>query len=362
MITRQALTEEAEQFISTCYKELGKSETETEHRLVEVRSEIAWQGRYVHTFEELQHGARMAWRNSNRCIGRLFWQSLEVVDERAASTEAEVADALLRHIVRGTNNGRIRPLVTFFNTSLSRDAEIRILNHQLIRYAGYETDDGILGDPASAAFTKLCLKHGWQGLRGEYDVLPLVVQIGQRPPKLFPIPKELVLEVPISHPDLPEIANLQLKWYGVPIVSDMRLEIGGLSYTAAPFNGWYMGTEIGARNLADTQRYDKLPEVAQAIGLDTSSNASLWKDRALLELNLAVLHSYKSQGVAIIDHHTAAQQFQRFEHREDEQGRSITGDWGWLIPPMSPTATHIFHTSYDNTIVNPNFYYQAQPY
>ena len=36
-----------------------------------------------------------------------------------------------------------------------------------------------------------------------------------------------------------------MKWYGVPMISDMRLEIGGISYTAAPFNGWYMGTEIG---------------------------------------------------------------------------------------------------------------------
>jgi nitric-oxide synthase len=38
----------------------------------------------------------------------------------------------------------------------------------------------------------------------------------------------------------------------------MKLEIGGIEFTACPFNGWYMVTEIG-RNLADTNRYNKLP-------------------------------------------------------------------------------------------------------
>ena len=51
-------------------------------------------GHYDHTFEELEHGARMAWRNSNKCIGRLFWQSLNVFDKREAITVEEVRDAL----------------------------------------------------------------------------------------------------------------------------------------------------------------------------------------------------------------------------------------------------------------------------
>jgi nitric oxide synthase oxygenase domain/subunit len=50
----------------------------------------------------------------------------------------------------------------------------------------------------------------------------------------------------------------------------MRLTIGGVQYPLAPFNGWYMGTEIGARNLADADRYDMLPTVAARLGLDTS--------------------------------------------------------------------------------------------
>ena len=56
----------------------------------------------------------------------------------------------------------------------------------------------------------------------------------------------------------------------MPALANMCLEIGGVCYPAAPFNGWYMGTEIGARNLADPGRYNQLPEIAARMGLDTA--------------------------------------------------------------------------------------------
>ena len=62
----------------------------------------------------------------------------------------------------------------------------------------------------------------------------------------------------------------------------MRLDIGG-SYPAAPFNGWYMATEISARNLADSDRYDMLGEVAGAMGLYTSNDCTLWRDLVVIE-------------------------------------------------------------------------------
>lgn len=355
------LIEAAERFIQTSYSELGKTRDETEARLREVRSAIAQNGYYEHTPEELQYGAKMAWRNSNRCIGRLFWESLHVFDARQVETEAEMAHALFRHIEYATNEGKIRPTITIFAPSVDGKPQLRIWNHQLIRYAGYETEYGVLGDPASIELTRLCERLGWKGEGTPYDVLPLVLQAGEQTPRYFEIPKELVVEVPITHPDYPAFADMNLKWYGVPIVSDMRLEIGGIDYRAAPFNGWYMGTEIGARNLADKQRYNLLPKVAELIGLDTSRESTLWKDKALVELNVAVLHSFKEQGVSIVDHHTASQQFQRFEEREKKCGREITGDWTWLIPPISPAATHIFHSTYQNRVEVPNFFYQDKP-
>ncbi|MEC0184372.1 nitric oxide synthase oxygenase [Paenibacillus peoriae] len=362
MEVKQQLLHEAEQFIYTCYEELGRSRDEAEARLLDICHDIETTGTYDHTFEELEHGALMAWRNSNRCIGRLFWDKLLVRDARNASDTEEVANELLEHIRIGTNGGKIKPTLTVFRASKPGLPDIRIWNHQLIRYAGYETDEGVIGDPISLDFTKACRDLGWQGAMTPFDILPLVVEAGEQPPKLFEIPKHLVLEVSIEHPELSDLASLGLRWYAVPMIADMTLEIGGIVYTAAPFNGWYMETEIGARNFADTFRYNMLPQVAELMGLDTTSETTLWRDRALVELNIAVLHSFKKAGVSIVDHHTAAAQFRLFEEREAKAGRELTGDWTWLIPPLSPAATHIFHSSYDNRLVKPKFGVQEKPY
>ncbi|WP_411502787.1 nitric oxide synthase oxygenase [Brevibacillus centrosporus] len=351
----------AERFIHTCYGELEKTPQELEKRLQEVRESIAAHGTYEHTAEELRHGAKMAWRNSNRCIGRFFWETLHVFNAREVKTEEQMAKALFHHIEYATNGGKIRPTITVFAPHREGQPQLRIWNHQLIRYAGYETEYGVLGDPASLALTRLCESLGWQGEGTHFDILPLVLQLGDNRPQFFEIPRELVIEVPIVHPEHASIADLQLKWYGVPIVADMRMEIGGINYLSAPFNGWYMGTEIGARNFADEQRYNLLPKVADLLNLDTSRESTLWRDKALIELNVAVLHSFREQGVSIVDHHTASQQFQRFEEREKKKERAVTGDWTWLIPPISPAATHIFHSSYDNRMESPNFHYQAKP-
>ncbi|MFC0524870.1 nitric oxide synthase oxygenase [Pontibacillus salicampi] len=354
--------QQAEQFITTCYEELGKSSEELTARLTEIAAEIEQYGFYEHTFEEIDHGAKMAWRNSNKCIGRLFWNSLKVFDKRGLQTVDEVRDALEAHVRYATNGGKIRSTITVFHPVHNKENAVRIWNHQLIRYAGYETEDGVLGDPASIAFTKKCTELGWVGEGTHYDILPWVIQIGDESPVWFEVPNDIVLEIPLRHPHYDWFSDLHLKWYAVPILSDMKLEIGGIEYVGAPFNGWYMETEIGARNLADECRYNMLPKVASFMGLDIKRNQSLWKDRALLELNAAVIHSYKEDGVNIVDHHTAAQQFHSFEMKEHHHGRKVTGDWVWLNPPLSPATTHMFHKEYDNTIHSPNYYYQDQPY
>lgn len=361
MLSQEELFAEAQAFVSTCYAELSKSTEETTNRLTHIKTSIQGFGTYDHTYEELEHGARMAWRNSNRCIGRLFWNSLRVFDARSVQTGNEMAQALYRHMEYATNGGNIRPTITVFRPE-REGAPIRIWNHQLIRYAGYETDHGTMGDPHSIEFTNVCQELGWQGKETNFDVLPLVIQIDEGTPAWHEIPQQLILEVSIFHPDLPWFEDLNLKWYAVPMISDMVLEIGGIRYTAAPFNGWYMGTEIGARNLADRNRYNLLSKVASLMGLDTRTSASLWEDKALVELNLAVLHSFRMSGVHVVDHHTAAKQFERFEQNEADSRRKVTGDWAWLIPPVSPATTHVFHKQFDNSTVKPNYFYQGKCY
>nr|WP_318247332.1 nitric oxide synthase oxygenase [Halobacillus litoralis] len=353
------LYQEAESFIRQYYKE--NELPDVEERLSDVKKQIEDTGTYQHTYHELVYGAKVAWRNSNRCIGRLFWENLNVFDHREVDDEEAIYHALLEHIDFATNKGRIRSTISIFRPKVE-EKEIRIWNHQLVRYAGYEEDGVVTGDPASVEFTRMCQKLGWEGEGGSFDVLPLVIQIDHHEPKWFNIPSEKVMEVPLRHPEYDWFDDLEFKWYAVPFISDMQLEIGGVEYTAAPFNGWYMGTEIGARNLADEFRYNLLPTIAEGMGLDTKRNSSLWKDRALIELNQAVLHSYREAKVSIVDHHTAAQQFQLFEKKENKADRQATGDWTWLIPPVSPAATNIFHSSYEDRMDSPNYFYQKEAY
>jgi nitric-oxide synthase len=214
----------------------------------------------------------------------------------------------------------------------------------------------VLGDPRYVDFTETVRRLGWPGGPGTpFDVLPLVVEAPGDRPRLFNLPGDAVLEVPLRHPRCTWFADLGLRWHAVPAISNMCLEVGGVCYPAAPFNGWYMGTEIGARNLADVDRYDLLPVVAGRLGLDLSQERSLWRDRALVELNLAVLHSFDAAGVTIADHHTEARRFLTHLAREERAGRITPADWSWIVPPVSGSATAVFHRYYDTADLRPNY-------
>jgi nitric-oxide synthase len=349
------------------YVELMERETGewASGRLAQVEAELQDTGTYRQTFGELEHGSRVAWRNNTRCVGRFHWRSLQVRDMRHLDDPEEVFAAIVEHVRLSTNGGRIRPLITVFAPQRPDGEGWRIWNPQLIRYAGYrQPDRSIVGDPLNARLTDVLRILGWPGgAGGRFDVLPLAIQRPGEPPRLFELPREVVLEVPLSHPDLPWFEELGLRWHALPAISNMRLEIGGLSYPAAPFSGWYMGTEIGARDLSDVRRYNVLPAIAERLGLNTRSDRSLWKDRAIVELNVAVLHSFARQGVAIIDHHTACRQFVFHEKKENELGRAVPAEWSWIVPPISASTTPVFHhADFPDVTLTPNFFYQPHPW
>jgi nitric-oxide synthase len=353
------LLEKAHGFLTTAYRELDKTEMLSE-RLDAVVQEISLSGTWSPTTEELTHGARMAWRNSNRCIGRLYWKTLKVIDARHLDTPTEIFNALQQHIDFAFNDGQIRSVITIFRAKKQDEQSgPRILNHQLIRFAGHPKPDGsITGDPASVNFTDWCKNSGIKFEGGPYDLLPQAIQWPSASAEIRQLHLPEKMLVNIEHPDYPWFASMQVKWYGLPLISDMLLEIGGIEYTAAPFNGWYMGTEIGSRNLGDTSRYNLLPVIAEKLGLDTTDHRSFWKDRAMLELNRAVLFSFDKAGVTISNHHDASEQFVHFEETENKKGREIRADWTWIIPPMSGSATPVFHRNYNNEVITPNFFYQ----
>ena len=350
------------------YLELYHHEKGIPHRLAGrlevVRRQIDRTGTYWQTVDELAHGARVAWRNSNRCIGRLYWETLRLRDMRHLATEEEVFESCVDHLHEAYNGGKIRPVITIFPPAIPGRAGMRIWNPQLIRYAGYRQADGsVIGDPLHCSLTDAVRALGWRGGAGTpFDVLPLVIQLPDKSPRLFELPRDAVVEVPLVHPVFDWFATLGLKWHALPAISGMRVEIGGVNYTAAPFNGWYMGTEIGARDFGDASRYDVLPLLAQKMGLDTRSEHTLWIDRALLEMNVAVNHSFAKAKISLVDHHMAARHFMRHIEREKKAQRAPTGNWSWLVPPMSSSTTPVFHRGYRNTILKPNFFYQEDPW
>ncbi|MGI5282592.1 nitric oxide synthase oxygenase [Nonomuraea polychroma] len=347
---------EAERFLRLYHAE-NPSAGGLHARLRDVAREVARTGTYTHTFEELEFGARVAWRNSSRCIGRLYWRSLRVRDRRQVSTAEGVALECVAHLREATGNGKIRPTITVLPPDTPALPGPRILNDQLVRYAGYRGRGGrIVGDPKNVELTDMAKALGWRGdTGGRFDVLPVIIQPALGDPLLCNLPGDAVLEVPLVHPEYPWFADLGLRWHAVPAISDMCLEIGGICYPCAPFNGWYMGTEIGARNLADTDRYDQLAVVAERLGLNTSTERSLWRDHALVELNVAVLHSFEQAGVTMTDHHTESRRFLTHLEKEEKAGRVCPADWSWIVPPLSGSATPVFHRYYDTSVLTPSF-------
>ncbi|MFE2750955.1 nitric oxide synthase oxygenase [Actinosynnema sp. NPDC059335] len=271
-------------------------------RLARVREEIADTGAYRHTTEELAYGARIALRDSGWCTSGVPWRRLKVRDLRGFRNAAAVAAECVEHLRLATNGGEIRPLVTVFAPDTPTAPGPCVWNEQLVRYAGY--GDGS-GDRRYREFTEAVRGMGWRppAPPGRFDLLPLVVETAHEGVKLFTVPPDVVQEVRLEHPDLPWFGELGLRWHAVPVITNMRLVIGGVTYPAAPFNSWFVGSEIGARSLADENAYGAARPVAEALGLDTSTERSLWRDRAVVELNRAVLHSFDRAAVTITDHH-----------------------------------------------------------
>ncbi|XP_027696785.1 nitric oxide synthase, endothelial isoform X2 [Vombatus ursinus] len=355
---------QARDFINQYYSSIKRSGSPAHgQRLQEVEAEVAATGTYQLRESELVFGAKQAWRNAPRCVGRIQWGKLQVFDARDCSSAQEMFTCICNHIKYATNKGNLRSAITVFPQRSPGKGDFRIWNSQLIRYAGYRQQDGsVLGDPANVEITELCIQHGWTPGDGRFDVLPLLLQAPDEPPELFPLPPELVLQVPLQHPTLEWFESLGLRWYALPAVSNMLLEIGGLEFPAVPFSGWYMSSEIGMRNLCDPHRYNILEDVAVCMELDTRTTSSLWKDKAAVEINLAVLHSYQLAKVTIVDHHAATASFMKHLENEQRARGGCPADWVWIVPPISGSLTPVFHQEMVNYFLSPAFRYQPDPW
>ncbi len=346
MVQQERILSEAQKFIDQVAQELGWSASKTQKRLKAIAHEVRATGSYTHTNEELDYGAKLAWRNAPKCIGRISWKNLIVRDFRHVTDANSIYDECIQHLRTATNGGNIEIVLTVFRALTPGERwGPRLWNSQLVRYAAYEMPDGTLrGDRANLELTRAIMSLGWAPPepRGDYDILPLVVELPGEAPKVYPIDPKEVLEVDITHPTEPRIAELGLKWCAVPAISNFHLEIGGVHYGCAPFNGWFMGTEI-ARDLWEPARYDRAMDIAEALGLDTSSERTLWRDRAFLELNIAILHSFQEARVTLVDHQTASRQFMIHDLREKRSGRECPAQGSWVVPAAGGSTTPVWH-------------------
>ncbi len=351
------IREEAVVFIKQYYRENNLSQESASNRIKEVLNDLKKHHFYQHTFDELEFGAKIAWRNHSRCIGRLHWKSLKVLDCRQTTDVKAITEKLIQHIDQAQGNGRIQSTISIFSPVIANKTPAFVESRQLIQYAGYSRPgQSTLGDPITQEATRTAVSLGWKppSNPSQFDLLPILLRDQEGIRSFFELPDNLVKQIHIEHPTEPSISSLSLKWYTLPCVSSMILTIGGIDYPCAPFNGFYMGSEIASRNFADERRYNLLPAIAKNLKKKTTS--TLWKDEILTILNEAVLYSFNRDGISIIDHHTASDQYMDFSRIEQSHGRTPAGDWSWIVPPQASSACPVFHLPMENRSEVPNFY------
>ena len=110
-----------------------------------------------------------------------------------------------------------------------------------------------------------------------------------------------------------------------------------------------MGAEIGVRDLADTFRYNALPDIVRAIGLangklqdgvDPIEDLPEYEQLAMLsraqsELNYAVQWSFNQAGVTMTDSLTASKKWCKVDDEfKEKHGYRLPADPYWLAPPQ----------------------------
>lgn len=362
ILNQQRVLSQAAEFIRLLADELAWEPVAYERRWHEIEREVRATGTYTHTAEELTYGAQVAWRNAAKCIGRIAWRNMIVRDLRHVTDPDAMFRECAEHLRLATNGGNLQIVMNVFRPKkpLERWGP-RIWNSQYVRFAGYREEDGtVLGDKANVGLTSALMRLGWTppAPQTAYDCLPLAIEVPGQAPKLYEFNPADVLTVPLEHPAHPAFNALGLQWCAVPAISNFRLDIGGVQYGCIPFNGWFMETEI-ARNLWDEWRYDKAEAIAQSMGIDTSSEQTLWRDRAFLELNVAVLHSFSKAKVTLVDHQTASRQFLVHDQREKRAGRECPAQWSWVTPSAGGSATPVWHHEMRDFFLSPSYHYAA---
>lgn len=98
MMKEEHLITKAIEFYEQIAEELDWSPGQLSKRLLEVKLEIKATGTYQQTSQEIEIGARLCWRNSVKCIGRISWNTLIVRDCRHVETPEGVIHEIEKHL------------------------------------------------------------------------------------------------------------------------------------------------------------------------------------------------------------------------------------------------------------------------
>ena len=106
---KETLLREAIEFIQLYYHERQDEMKSVpgfltlEERLGAIKRSIVATGTYEHTYDELQHGARVAWRNAPKCSNRKYWAQLKLLDKRKVTTNKGMYDACIEHLSKAVS-------------------------------------------------------------------------------------------------------------------------------------------------------------------------------------------------------------------------------------------------------------------
>jgi nitric oxide synthase oxygenase domain/subunit len=253
---------------------------------------------------ELEFGLRASWRNARRCIMRSEHEHLALCDLRRVQSSREMARTIVKGVQEAFNRGHILPTAFVFPPRAPGKRGPMVWNNQILAFAGYRMeDDSILGDPANVELTESMIEYGWKPPvnRSRWDMLPLITMAENDAPYMMELPSELQRTVRITHPQYEaEFRDLDLRWVLAPALSRLGFDIGGNQYTASPFIGWFMDSEIGVRNLADSFRYDALPSVIEALKLSPEPGTPLEELPEYMHMVALVRYSFVKHSILTI--------------------------------------------------------------
>lgn len=150
-----------------------------------------------------------------------------------------------------------------------------------------------------------------------FDVLPLVYKIpGKTLPEVHVLSDDNIYEVDLEHPTNDAFASLGLRWTAMPSFTTQTLTVGGINYQNAPMNGVFISTEVAQMLM---ERFNVGPDIAEVFGFDMKKDP-FWRQAAMLELERAVVFSFRSCGVHIIDPHAAGEMFCSHVRASRDQG------------------------------------------